>query len=437
MCDSMVASADMARDGYTIFAKASDRACNEAQYFVYVPAADHAPGQKVRCTLIEIEQATHTNAVMLSKPSWVWGCEIGVNEYGVCTGNESVFSKEMNTTTDGLFGMDICRIALERAKTAQEAVEVMAEMMERYGQGGNASFDSVFYYDNGYLITDPNESWHFETAGNLWAAKKISGSYSISNYLSIATPDLMHRDLVQTAIDRGYPVSEPFDFAESYMNWNHPVNVSGMVRRSCSYRLMQKSKKCTVGDMVAALRSHTTDKPWTGGGKSVCMHASHPTSSDDVSTQTTNCMIAVCKPGDTTMWGPGMSISCIAPFQPFWFDAYSSKLVFAYDKQEEAMDSWLKREQLNRAMLDGKLPEAAYKAELHNMQNRWFEQVEAVSRGDRQALCDQIADEAEMFVDKWLKITAGTVSKPMGSAEFQKYWSGMNAALGKNRTIAY
>ena len=92
----------------------------------------------MRCTYIGVEQVSHTNAMILAKPSWIWGAEIGVNEHGVCMGNESVFSREMNTREKALLGMDIVRLTLERSETAADAVRIVGELMERYGQGGNA-----------------------------------------------------------------------------------------------------------------------------------------------------------------------------------------------------------------------------------------------------------------------------------------------------------
>lgn len=231
-------------------------------------------------------------------------------------------------------GMDILRLALERADTARQAVNVIAELMERYGQGGNSSFDGVFHYDNGYLITDGTETWHVETAGkHYWAAKQIQSSYSISNYLTMDQPDLMHKDLEEYA-KKEFPDGS-FDFAKTYVDWTSPLNQSGMQRRCCSYRQANRSSKnFRVEDMVELLRSHYTKDLWTRGGSCVCMHAQNPVTEEDVPCQTTSAMIALCKGRDTLMWGTGMSTTCIAPFQPFWFDAYSKKQVFSYENLE-------------------------------------------------------------------------------------------------------
>ena len=93
MCDTVVATSDVTADGETLFGKNSDRDPNEAQGICFIPAADHAPDSVVKCTYIEVPQAAHTHAVLLSKPFWMWGAEMGVNEHNLVIGNEAVFTK--------------------------------------------------------------------------------------------------------------------------------------------------------------------------------------------------------------------------------------------------------------------------------------------------------------------------------------------------------
>ncbi|HMN61183.1 MAG TPA: carcinine hydrolase/isopenicillin-N N-acyltransferase family protein, partial [Anaerolinea sp.] len=123
-----------------IFGKNSDREPNEAQEVVMLPAKDYPAGSEVRCTYRSIPQARHTHAVLLLKPFWMWGAEMGANEFGVVIGNEAVFTRVKMEKGDGLIGMDYLRLALERAHNADEALDVMTELLAEYGQGGNCGF---------------------------------------------------------------------------------------------------------------------------------------------------------------------------------------------------------------------------------------------------------------------------------------------------------
>src|SRR5690606_35942757 len=147
-----------------LFAKNSDRDPNEAQLLDWRPAAEHDPGSTVRCTWIEVPQVPATRAVLLSRPWWMWGAEIGANDAGVVIGNEAVFTK-VHEKEPGLLGMDLLCLALERASTAHEAVGVIVELLERHGQGGGCSFEHPrFSYDNSFIVADPNGAIVLETA---------------------------------------------------------------------------------------------------------------------------------------------------------------------------------------------------------------------------------------------------------------------------------
>ncbi|MCD8082270.1 MAG: C69 family dipeptidase [Clostridiales bacterium] len=432
MCDTLIATREMTVDGYTIFGKNSDRNCNEPQYFVHIPRSEHSANEMVTCTYLTVEQVRHTNALLLSKPSWIWGGEMGINEFGVCIGNEAVYSKE-TSKEKALLGMDLLRLALERSSTAREALYVITELLEKYGQGGNGGFEAEFYYDNSFMITDANETWYLETAGKYWAAKKLEGVHAISNHMTIGRPDLEHPMARSHAREMAYPVTEPFDFSGSYIDWDRPQNISGFIRRSAGQHMLElPGRQFALKDMIKTLQSHTTDSPWKKGDMSICKHATGYASESS----TTNTMIAMINPDNLMMWGTGMSTPCIAPFQPFWFDTYSNHLVFAYHDQEQARQQWLYREKLNRAMLSGRLNEKIYRLELTNMQERWLRESKNVEYYARQEFCDSVAAEAARFIEKWINQSTMTAEKYYDE-DFSQYWRVKNASLGKDCRIVY
>jgi dipeptidase len=198
----MIAMKSDTTDGVAIFAKNSDRPPNEGQLIKYIPAKGHSKGETVKCTYIEIPQAGHTNAVLLSKPYWIWGAEMGVNDHQVVIGNEAVFPKVPVEKNTRLIGMDLVRLGLERGDTALEALNVMIQLLEKYGQGGSCIVGSDYYYSS-FLIADPDDAWVLETAGTLYAVKHVTHSDAISNYLTIGTdydPTLSSPNLAEYAV---------------------------------------------------------------------------------------------------------------------------------------------------------------------------------------------------------------------------------------------
>eukprot|EP00960_Hanusia_phi_P060269 764454-Hanusia_phi.AAC.1 len=206
-CDCFVI---VGQDGTTIFSKNSDRPCKEVHEVVRFNSEEHTDNSKVRCQYIEIPQVRKTFAVVLSRPAWLWGAEMGANEMGLCAGNEAVTTREASSCDDGgkrLLGMDIVRLVLERARGAREAVEVAAGLLEAYGQGGPCEEDGDWCYENSFLFADAEEAWVMETGGrSWWVAERVSKGRrrNISNGISIHRPDLLHSKLLETAKAEGW-----------------------------------------------------------------------------------------------------------------------------------------------------------------------------------------------------------------------------------------
>jgi hypothetical protein len=116
---------------------------------VQLPRQHHEKGARVRCQYIEIDQVRETSRLIGSRPFWLWGFEHGLNEHGVAIGNHTVFARD-ELGTEGLIGMDLVRLGLERGRSAREAVEVIAALPEVHGQGGSGP-DKSWPYHNSFL----------------------------------------------------------------------------------------------------------------------------------------------------------------------------------------------------------------------------------------------------------------------------------------------
>ncbi|XP_028991686.1 secernin-3 isoform X2 [Betta splendens] len=184
---------------------------------------------------------------------------MGANEHQVCIGNEAVWGRESADGDEALLGMDLVRLGLERADTAEGAVDVVTELLEKYGQGGSCMEDeSGFTYHNSFLISDRREAWLLETSGKYWAAEKVAGGYrNISNQYSITTKiDKEHPGMREYAQSKGWwDGKSQFNFATVY-SYATTARMEAAGSRYCEgKKLLKKSNgHITAETMMAILR---------------------------------------------------------------------------------------------------------------------------------------------------------------------------------------
>jgi len=326
-CDSMVALGSRTATGTTIFAKNSDRPAAECQPLFAAPARTAAKGSRLRCQLIEIDEVAATFAFVGARPSWLWGLEHGVNEKGVAIGNHTIFTREA-AGDSGLLGMDLVRLGLERGATAAAAVEVILELIEKYGQGGSGYADTHWPYNNSFLVADAREAYLLEASGSHWALKQArDGALSASNHASIGSDwDRLGHDTIEHAMALDWwpePTGVRFDFARAYRSTDvaPPVISSGRYATTCR-------ALATGGLDVPAVERVMRDH--YGGGEvhlpgampdderyfSVCMHA------DPVGT-TTASMVVELHGDDARPLLAWMALTnpCVAPYLPVFVGA--------------------------------------------------------------------------------------------------------------------
>lgn len=365
MCDTFVAVGGATADGSVIFGKNSDREPNEAHELVIVPAAEHAAGERVRCTHITIPQVGRTRRTFLAKPYWIWGAEMGFNDAGVVIGNEALFNRGTREPSPGLLGMDLLRLGLERAGSAAEAIAVMAELLGRHGQSGQAGHTHDFQYDNSFIAADAAEAWVLETMGREWVARRVPDVASISNGLTTRR----EWDLASVGVTNGTDVARKY--AEPV--FTRFADATGRQCRTYD-ALADRVGRVTVTDAMSVLRKHagadaappSASPDWTPAtaiiGQDICMHAGF---GPVRSSQTTGSLVAHISADGVTAWVTGTAAPCTSTFKPVWLDTGLPDLgppPRGYD--DDGRSLWWRHERLHRATLvDYPTRSAAYRDE--------------------------------------------------------------------------
>lgn len=289
MCDTLV----VVEPGRVLFAKNSDRDANEAQVLTWAPAARHPEGAELQCTWIRVPQVARTHAVLLSRPFWTWGAEMGANEHGVVIGNEAVFTDQPCEPT-GLTGMDLLRLGLERGASAREAAEVIVALLERHGQGGGCGLENKnFTYHNSWLIADPTGAFRLESAGRRWALAPVQGVCSISNGLT--DPDFARANAEPLGVKTWFAAA----------------------RRRQARTAALAAEARSLADLRAILRDHGGTargawRWWNGTLGAVCMHGGGLIASS----QTTASWVAELGPEGARHQVTGTSAPCLGVFKP-------------------------------------------------------------------------------------------------------------------------
>jgi dipeptidase len=353
MCDTLVATGKATIDGSVILAKNSDREADEIQILSYYPEKAYKEGEECKCTYISIPQVKQTYQILISRPFWMWGCEMGANEYGLAIGNEAVFTKEP-VEKNGLLGMDLIRICLERCKTAYDALMLTTELIEKYGQGGNAGYRHSLFYHNSFIFADPFEAYVLETANKHWVAIKVDGVRSISNGLTIEENfDFSSKGIEDYARRKGYlKKGKDFNFKKAFSDRFYTYFSKCKNRQNRSTYLLNTYKGSIDPEiMMEFLRDHGDNNinPSRSDMGSICMHASlFPTRPS----QSVSSFVAQLRKNLPTIWATGSSAPCTSIFLPFYLKE-NENLDFSYfpslesEKYDEKSYWWL-HEKLHR-----------------------------------------------------------------------------------------
>jgi len=264
-CTTLIVTPGATVDGSMIVAHSDDNDLID-QRIIYVPAMDYKEGERrpVYCSAAAVGEFPQYASFFYPRinatdrgpgyntPGYLQSIPLGYipqvthtyayfdGSYGIMNEHQLMFGE----CTDGakvqldpepgkriFYSSELSRVALERCKTAREAVELMGRLIEEYG-----------YYGTGETlpVADPKEAWVMEMApspegtGGLWAAKKVPDGeiFVAANQFRIRDIDpndpdiLFSSNLHEIAEKNGWwnPSEGPLDWLKTVSRgeYNHP-----------------------------------------------------------------------------------------------------------------------------------------------------------------------------------------------------------------------
>jgi dipeptidase len=252
-CTTILVGKDASADGSVLACQTAD--CGMCDFtWHYIPAADHADGavrkiyhiNQIRTwppevggkwvkyvegyTGVDIPEVPHTFAYQHA----VFG-HMNEHQLGIAESTIGCRRKMRNSTPSAVMDITtLTMLAMERCRTAREAIKLMGSLSEKYGYG---------YHDSGEMlaVADPEEIWIFEIMpvgalwtpqggepGAVWCAQRVPDDHVsfCPNESRIGEIDLDNEDyfmaspnVISYAVANGFYDSqsgEPFSWKKAY-----------------------------------------------------------------------------------------------------------------------------------------------------------------------------------------------------------------------------
>lgn len=261
-CTNLIAAKGATADGSVMMTYSAD-SHNLYGFLHHSPAGRHAKGEMRKIyewdtnkPLGEIPQAEQTYNVIGN-----------MNEHQVVIGESTWGGREELADTTGQAVMDygsLIYVALERARNAREAIDIMTGLVDKYGYASEGE---------SFTIADKNEVWVMDMIGKgaekgaVWIAVRIPDNAITghANEPRIRKVDLKDKqnvryskDMIKFARKRGYfnGKDEDFSFADAYCV-HDPAT-----RRGCDARVWSYFRRfCKDADRYFAWVNSDSDEP--------------------------------------------------------------------------------------------------------------------------------------------------------------------------------
>ena len=235
-CTNFIVGKKASADGSVIVSYSAD-SYGMFGFLCHFPAATHPAG--TMRDIFDWDSGKYLGKIKEAKQTYnVIG---NMNEYQVTIGETTFGGRPELVDTTGIMDYgSLIYVALQRSRTAKEAIKVMTDLVKEYG-----------YYSSGesFSIADPNEAWIMEMIGKgpvvkgaVWVAVRIPDDCiaAHANQSRIHKFDMNDKenclyspDVISFAREKGYfdGLNKDFSFADAYC----PLDFSGL--RACEARV--------------------------------------------------------------------------------------------------------------------------------------------------------------------------------------------------------
>ena len=174
-CTNFIVGKKASKDGSVICSYSAD-SYGMFQGLVHRPAAKHAKGEMLKI----YDWDTNKYHGEIPEAEETWNVIGNINEWQVTIGETTFGGREEMVDTTGILDYgSLIYIALQRSKTAREAIDVMTSLTDLYGYNSEGET---------FTICDPNEAWIMEMMGTA-SDRKLEKGRTV--WVALRIPDDM------------------------------------------------------------------------------------------------------------------------------------------------------------------------------------------------------------------------------------------------------
>ncbi len=278
---------NLTRDGSVLIGGSGDEV--SSHWLEVVPAGEHPPGATITVGVtgdanlpgkfIEIPQVRRTSRYLTMNYSEYEGfppplTNGGLNEHNVAArdvwspSRPELVAMTPNPQTGPQYS-DLSRIAMERAQTAREAVEIVGALIDEHGYST--------YGGNSHMFADKNEGWvllNFAGGKGLWIAERLGPDdirMSYPGYIREIPLDFQNSDdhmgsenFISFAVSQGWYEQHngrPFDVTKVY-GVDDERHQRGEIEDE-----LRAAAPIGLREMMSAVRDPRISGDWTGYGQ--------------------------------------------------------------------------------------------------------------------------------------------------------------------------